>query len=45
MTQNLQNNEIKNFLFYTTPNGQIKLEVFLQNETIWLSQKKMSELF
>lgn len=32
-------------LLYTTPNGEVKLEVFVQDETIWLTQKMMSELF
>jgi hypothetical protein len=35
----------KNFLLYTTPDGEIKVNVLLQNETIWLSQKSMSSLF
>lgn len=34
-----------NFILYTSPNGDVKLEVFLQEETIWLTQKMMSELF
>ncbi len=25
-------------LLYTTPNGKVKAEIFLQNETIWLTQ-------
>lgn len=33
------------FLLYTTPNGDIKVEVFLHNENIWLSQDRMAELF
>ncbi len=33
------------FLFYTTPDGKVKIEVFLQDENIWLTQKKMAELF
>jgi hypothetical protein len=33
------------FLLYTSPNGDIKVDVFFQDETIWLSQKKMAELF
>ena len=33
------------FLLYTTPNGQIKVEVLLSNETLWLTQKRMAELF
>lgn len=35
----------KDFIFYTTPNGEVRLHVFLQDETIWLSQKMMAELF
>jgi len=33
------------FLLYTAPNGAIKVEVLLSNETIWLTQKRMTELF
>jgi hypothetical protein len=33
------------FIFYTSPNGDIKIEVFLADETIWLTQKKMAKLF
>ncbi len=32
-------------IFYTTPDGAVHIEVFLQNETFWLSQKKMAALF
>lgn len=33
------------FLLYTAPNGIIKVEVLLSNESIWLTQKRMAELF
>lgn len=33
------------FLLYTAPNGAVKVEVLLSNETIWLTQKRMAELF
>ncbi len=33
------------FLLYTAPNGQVKVEVLLSGETIWLTQKRMAELF
>ena len=33
------------FLLYTAPNGTVKVEVLLSNETIWLTQKRMAELF
>jgi hypothetical protein len=38
-------NELTEFLLYTTPNGDIKVEVFFHNENIWLSQKRIAELF
>lgn len=32
-------------LFYTTPEGDVKIDVFLQDETVWLTQKRMAKLF
>jgi hypothetical protein len=32
-------------LLYTTPNGKVKVEIYLQNETIWLTQQKIAHLF
>ena len=32
-------------LLYTTPNGEIKIDVLYQGENIWLTQKKMASLF
>ena len=34
-----------NFILYTDENGNVKVEVFLRDETIWLTQKAMAELF
>ena len=34
-----------NILFYTTPAHEVKIDVYLQDETLWLSQKQMSKLF
>lgn len=34
-----------NFILYTTPQGEVKLNVLLQGETIWLTQEQMSQLF
>ncbi len=34
-----------NFLLYSSPDGNIKVEVFIQDETVWLTQKAMAELF
>ncbi|PIT93247.1 MAG: hypothetical protein COU06_00935 [Candidatus Harrisonbacteria bacterium CG10_big_fil_rev_8_21_14_0_10_38_8] len=33
------------FLLYTTPEGNVKVEVFFQNETVWLTQQLLAELF
>ncbi|MGO0307481.1 virulence RhuM family protein [Endozoicomonas acroporae] len=41
---NLQD-QTTEFLLYTDPNGDIRVEVLLSNETIWLTQKRMAELF
>lgn len=35
----------RQFLLYKTDNGAIKVDVLLQNETIWLPQTKIAELF
>ena len=37
-------NEIQ-FLLYNTPNENIKVNVIVKDETLWLTQKAMSELF
>lgn len=37
--------EINQFVLYSTENGHVKLEIFLEEETLWLSQKMMAELF
>jgi hypothetical protein len=39
------NNKFTEFLFYTTPNGSVKVEILLKNENIWLTQSKIAELF
>ena len=41
-------NEAENqseIVLYTTTDGKIKIDTIFQNETIWLTQKKMAELF
>lgn len=37
-----QNNDI---IFYTTDDGQVKIEVRLEDENVWLTQNAMAELF
>jgi hypothetical protein len=34
-----------NFLIYQTEDGKTKIETRLENETVWLTQEQMSELF
>ena len=34
-----------NILFYTTPNGQISVQVQYEDGSFWLTQKRMAELF
>lgn len=33
------------FLLYTTPDGDVRVDVFFEDETVWLTQKRMAELF
>ncbi len=37
--------ELTEFLLYSTPDGKVKVEIFFHNESIWLTQKRMAELF
>jgi len=37
--------ELNKFLLYTTPSGDIKVEVMFGDETIWATQKMMADLF
>jgi len=32
-------------IFYTTPQGEVRIEVYFEDETYWLTQKKMAALF
>ena len=41
----MDNNELKEFVFYVSPEGSIKVDVLIKDETVWLTQKKMSDLF
>ena len=41
------NDELKQqkFILYTDENGNVKVDVFIQDETVWLTQKAMGQLF
>jgi hypothetical protein len=36
---------LNNFVIFQTASGKVNVDVFFQNETLWLTQKKMAELF
>jgi hypothetical protein len=42
MTEKNKHNDI---IFYSTPTGDVKIEVIFNDETFWLTQKRMAELF
>ena len=44
MKNNLPDKQ-SNFLLYTGNDGKVNIEVFLENETVWLTQKAIGELF
>jgi hypothetical protein len=39
------NNQNSDFILYTSQDGEIRVDVFVNNETVWLTQKAMQELF
>lgn len=43
--QVVPNNSFTEFMLYTTPNGKVKVEIFLRDENIWLTQAKIALLF
>ncbi len=45
MSQRRESQELAEFLLYQTADGKTRLEVRVQDETVWLTQKRMAELF
>jgi len=37
--------ELTEFLLYTTPDSDVKVEIYMHNESVWLAQKEIAELF
>ncbi|WP_026811119.1 virulence RhuM family protein [Arenibacter latericius] len=37
--------ELSDFILYTAPSGEVRIEIYMQNETVWLTQQKIAELF
>ena len=38
-------NQTSNFLIYSSPGNSVKVDVFIEDETVWLTQKNLAELF
>lgn len=38
-------NTLNKFILYTAPTGEVRVDVYLEEETAWLTQKAMGELF
>ena len=48
MKKNKQKNELQkfsNFVIFETEKGKVNIDVFFQNDTLWLTQKTISQLF
>jgi len=41
----MEQNNFKEILLYTAPNGKVKVEIYLENETVWLTQDKIAVIF
>ncbi len=39
------NDKFSNFVIFQTETGKVNIDVFFQNDTLWLTQKKIAELF
>ena len=45
MLLNIKLNKKDNFVIYTTEDNKINVEVFLENENLWMNQEQISKLF
>jgi hypothetical protein len=43
--KDLFSNQVKEFILYTTPDREIKVEVLINDENLWLTQKNIADLF
>jgi len=37
--------QLSDFILYIAPSGKVRIEIYVQNETVWLTQQKIVELF
>ena len=45
MVEKIGTDEYGEILIYQTDNGQTNIEVKIEDDTVWLTQQQMSELF
>ncbi len=45
MKDNQKPDKFSNFVIFQSATGKVNIDVYFQNETLWLTQKKMAELF
>ena len=45
MDNEIMNQDNDKILIYTSDDGQVKIEVRLEDENVWLTQNAMAELF
>jgi hypothetical protein len=43
MSELITNNS--DFILYTSQDGEVRVDVFVHNESVWLTQKAMQDLF
>lgn len=43
--KDLFSNQVKEFILYTTPDREIKVEILINDENLWLTQKNIADLF
>jgi len=43
MSELIPNNS--DFILYTSQDGEVRVDVFVHNESVWLTQKAMQDLF
>lgn len=41
----LPSDELSEFILYTDPSGKVRVEIFVLNDTVWLPQQRIADLF
>ncbi len=36
---------LSEIILYTAPSGEVRIEIYVQDETVWLTQQKIADLF